>query len=213
MRAGPQHDIAPRETDQFGSPKACLDREQQQSMVAPPRPCRTIRSRQQRRHFLGIEERDRTLHIALVGHGEDTLAVQQPGRIGHRDEAEERSDGGEPGVAATSAITPRGLGVGEEVRDQIGVDVFDRQVDRRLFAASARISQQQPERIAIAGDRMSARLQLRAKPVGEEALDQRRQSDGVHCAISPPLAVARAIARSSSSGTASMYQYVAEGLL
>ena len=139
--------------------------------------------------------------------------MQQPGRIGHRDEAEERSNRGETGITAASAITPRGLGVGEEVRDQIGVDVFDRQVDRRLVAASARISEQQPERIAIAGDRMSACLQLRAEPVGEEALDQRGQGDGVHCAISPPLAVARASARSSSSGTASRYQYVLEGLL
>ena len=67
--------------------------------------------------------------------------MQQPGRIGHRDEAEERSDRGKSGITAASAITSFGLGVSEEVRDQIGVDVFDRQVDRRLFAASTRISE------------------------------------------------------------------------
>ncbi len=139
--------------------------------------------------------------------------MQQPGRIGHRDVAEERSDRGEPGVAAARAITPRGLGMDEEVGDQIGVDVLDRQLDRRLAVSSARISEQQPERVAIARDRMSARLHLGAQPVGEEALDQRRQGDGVHWAVSPPIAVARAIARSSSSGTASRYQYVLEGSL
>ena len=112
------------------------------------------------------------------------------------------------------ALLPRArLGVDEEVGDQIGVDVFDRQLDRRLAVSSTRIPQQQPERVAIARDRMSARFHLDAQPIGEEALDQRGQGGGAHWPASRPSAVARAIARSSSSGTASRYQYVLEGSL
>ena len=56
-----------------------------------------------------------------------------------------------------------------------------------LLCRALAYPQQQPERIAIARDRMSARLHLDAQPVGEEALDQRRQGDGAHWATSPPL--------------------------
>ena len=180
-------------------------------MIAPSRPCRAIRRREQRRDLVSIEERHRALHIALVGHREDTLAVQQPDGIGHRDVAEERADRGEPRVAAARPVTAHRFAVDEEVGDQIGVDVLDCELDRRLAVPSAREPQQQPERVAIARDRMVAGLHLDTQSVGEEALDQRRQGDGAHWTASPSLAVARAIARSSSSGTASRYQYVLEG--
>ncbi len=182
-------------------------------MIAPSRPCRAIWSRQQSRHLVGIEERHGALHVALVGHGKNTLAVQQPGGIAHRNVAEERSDRGEPGIAAACAVTPRCLGMDEEVRDQIGVDIFDRQLHRRLTVSGTCISQQQPERVAITCDRILACFHLDAQPVGEEALDQRGQGHSAHWPASRLSAVARAIARSSSSGTASRYQYVLDGSL
>ncbi len=138
MRAATEHHVAAPQAHQFGCPQAGLDREQEQRMIAPSRPCRAIRCRQQRRDLFGVEERHRALHIALVGHGEDALAVQQPGRIGHRDVAEERADRGEPGVAAARAVTARGLAMDEEVGDQIGVDVLDRELDWRLAVPSTR---------------------------------------------------------------------------
>ena len=100
-----KRDVAASHIHQLGSSEPGLHREQQQGMVAPSRPGRAIRSRQQRRDLVSVEKRHRALHIALVGHGEDALAMQQPGRIGHRDIAEERADRGEPGVAASRAVT------------------------------------------------------------------------------------------------------------
>jgi hypothetical protein len=182
-------------------------------MITPSCPCHAIRSREQRRDLFGVEERHRALHIALVGHRQDALAVKQSGWIGHRDVAEERADRGKPRVAATRAVAARGLAMNEEVSDQIGVDVFQRELDRWLSVSNAREPQEQAERVAIACDRMAAGLHLDAQPVGEEALDQRGQGGGVHWFASPPLEVARAIARSSSSGTASRYQNVLSGLV
>jgi hypothetical protein len=86
----------------------------------------------------------------------------------------------EPGVAAARAVAPRRLGVGEEVGDQIGVDILDREFDRGFGASGTRISEQKTERVAIASDRVGAGFHLNAQPVGEEALDQRRQGRGAH---------------------------------
>lgn len=180
VRAGAERHITLRAANQLGCPQTSLDREQQQSMITPPRPCRAIRRCEQRPDLIRVKECDRTLHIALVGHGEDALAVQQPGWIGHRDEAEERSDRGQSGITAASVVAPRRFDMAEEVGNQIGVDVFDRQLDRRLATLRARISKQEPERVAVACNRVAACLQLRAKPVGEEALDQRRQGRDAH---------------------------------
>ena len=210
MRAAAEHCVAALEVHQLGCPQAGLDREQEQRMIAPSRPCRAIRRRQQRRDLARVEERHRAPHIALARHREDALAVQQPGWIGHRDVAEERADRGEPRVAAARAVPARRLSMKEEVGDQISVDVLDRELDRRLAVPGTREPQQQTERVAIACDRMRAGLHLGAQPVGEEALDQRGQGRGVHWSASPP-EVARAIARSSSSGTASRYQNVLAG--
>ena len=103
-------------------------------MITPSCPCRAIRSRQQLHDLFGVEERHRALHIALVGHREDALAVQQPGWIGYRDVTEKRSDRSKPRVAAARAVAARGLAMNEEVGDQIGVDISDRQLDRRCGA-------------------------------------------------------------------------------
>src|SRR5271167_1744825 len=53
-------------------------RKPQQRMITPSCPCRAIRTGQQRRNLLGVQERHRALHIALVGHRQDALAVEQP---------------------------------------------------------------------------------------------------------------------------------------
>jgi antirestriction protein ArdC len=76
MRAAAKHHIAAPQVHQLGCSQACLDREQEQCMITPSCPCHAIRSRQQRRDLFGAEERHRALHIALVGHRQDALAVK-----------------------------------------------------------------------------------------------------------------------------------------
>ena len=213
MRACAQRHIAATQANQFRGPQARLERKQEQRVIPPSCPCRTVWSREQRRDLLCIKERHRAFHITLVRHRQNALAVEQPGRIGHRDIAEERADRGKPGVAAARAVAPRRLGVDEEVGDQIGIDILNREFDRGFAMPRTREPHEQAERIAVACDRVRAGFHLDAQPVGEEALDQRRQGCSAHWSISPSPEVARAIARSSSSGTASRYQNVLSGSL
>ncbi|MCP3379946.1 hypothetical protein NLM31_05725 [Bradyrhizobium sp. CCGUVB4N] len=182
-------------------------------MVTTSGPRRAVRRRQQGRDLFSVEERHRTPHIALIRHGEDALAMQQPGRIAHGEVPEERSDRGQSGVAATRAVAACSLGVNEDVGDEIGINLLDRQLDRRLTVPGACLSQQKAEGVAIAGHGMAARFHLHAQSVGEETLDQRGQSGVAHRLASLLSPLARAMAKSSSSGTASRYRYVLEGSL
>src|SRR3546814_7791985 len=85
--------------------------------------------------------------------------------------------------------------------------VGDAQARRRLTRSRGNKANQKTELLAISRDRMAACLHLRAKPVGEEALGQRRERHAGHEQISRSRgSVIRADARSSSSGTASIYQ-------
>src|SRR3546814_3303088 len=72
----------------------------------------------------------------------------------------------------------------EEVADHFGIKVGDAQARRRLTRSRGNKANQKPERIAISRDRMAACLHLRAKPVGEEALEQRRERHAGHEPIS-----------------------------
>src|SRR3546814_6789914 len=68
--------------------------------------------------------------------------------------------------------------------DLFGIKVGDAQARRRLTRSRGNKANQKPERIAISRDRMAACLHLRAKPVGEEALEQRRERHAGHEQIS-----------------------------
>src|SRR3546814_6489950 len=72
----------------------------------------------------------------------------------------------------------------EEVADHFGIKVGDAQARRRLTRSRGNKANQKPERIAISRDRMAACLHLRAKPVGDEALEQRRERHAGHEQIS-----------------------------
>ena len=95
----------------------------------------------------------------------------------------------------------------EEVAHHLGVQILDLEFRRRPAGPLAGEAQEQAERVAIAGDRVRARLHLGAEPIGEELLDERRKCQGRHGRTSPARdASARREASSSSSGTASRYQ-------
>src|SRR3546814_258712 len=109
---------------------------------------------------------------------------QQPLRLVHGDIPEEGPDGGKPRIAASRAIASRHFNMDEEVADHFGIKVGDAQARRRLTRSRGNKANQKPERIAISRDRMAACLHLRAKPVGEEALEQRRERHAGHEQIS-----------------------------
>src|ERR1017187_4317640 len=138
-------------------------------------------------------------------------------RLIYRCVLEEGPDGREARVPAASCVAAHFLYMGEEQAHEIGVDVGDLQCRRRFLQLFSRVAQEQAERVPIADDRVRAGLQLRAEPLREEPLQVWCESMRLHRA--PPfwesLAArdrsARADASCSSSGTASIYQYVCSG--
>ena len=97
--------------------------------------------------------------------------------------------------------------MGEEIANQFGVQILNLEFRRSPAGPFAGESQEQPEGVAIAGDRVRARLHLVAEPVGEELLNECRECQGRHGRASRAReASARREASWSSSGTASIYQ-------
>ena len=61
--------------------------------------------------------------------------------------------------------------MGEERRDQRGVDVADVEPGGRFAGAIVGEDQQQPQRVAKGGDGVRAGVALNRQPLGEERLD------------------------------------------
>src|SRR6266567_8824420 len=68
----------------------------------------------------------------------------------------------------------------EEVTDQVRVQIGDGEVRRRAAGRRAGEAQEQAEGVAIAGDRVRARVHLGAESIGEELLDKGRKGHGRH---------------------------------
>ena len=89
-------------------------------------------------------------------------------RLVQGDEAEERADGCEAGVAGPWVVATFGLEMVQEVAEQRGVEVVQGHPRGRLVQRTLGVAHQQPERRAIAGDGMRARLALTHEAFGEE---------------------------------------------
>ena len=74
-----------------------------------------------------------------------------------RGETVERVDRAEAGVAGAGTVAAVAFEVGEERADQRCVEVVDVQLERLLAGLVVREAQQQPERVAVGGDRLRAR--------------------------------------------------------
>jgi hypothetical protein len=98
--------------------------------------------------------------------------------------------------------------MGEERRDQRGVDVADVEPGGRLAGAIVGEDQQQPQRVAVGGDGVRAGVTLNRQPLGEERLDGRCQRGHDRC---PWCCSSHWAATPSSSGVACRYQYVDPG--
>src|ERR1019366_9662103 len=105
----------------------------------------------------------------------DSLAMKHVCGLAHGHEPEEGSDRGKTNIAAAGAVTAQSFDMGEEVAHKGGVYILDLQFRRSPAGLFTGEAQQQAEGIAVAGNRVRARLHLGAEPVGEELLDEGRE--------------------------------------
>src|SRR5206468_3083596 len=95
------------------------------------------------------------------------------------------------------------LEVREERDDRGRVEILEHKLGWRLPGPLVQERQQQPEAVAVGGDRVRAGVALAGETIGEERLQQRRQRG--HRGPSQ-LRSSRSAASAKSSGAFSMYQ-------
>jgi hypothetical protein len=173
VRAGGERDVGAAQRDELGDPQAGLERQREHRPVAPALPARRVGRRDQGAGLLRGEERDRALVEALGRDREH--ACDHRGVLGmpERGVFEKRPDRRQPEVARPGAVAPLDFEVLKERRDQPLVEVVPVKRGGCLAGLLLREAEQQPQRVAIGGDRRQACLQLACQPVGEERLQRR----------------------------------------
>ena len=150
-----------------------------------------------------VEERDERSVGSLGWDREHALDVVGVFGVSERGVAEQRVDRCQPGVAGADAVAALVLEVVEERGDQWRVEVADVELAGLAAGPLGGEREQQPERVAVGGDRVRAGVALPDQPLGEERLQRRRER--AH-RWPPGSARAAAPASSSSSGAAVRYQ-------
>ena len=129
MGAGAEHDVLAAQPNQLRDPQPCLQRDQQQRMVALPRPRAPIGGGQERLHLRTRQEPDRAAIVPFARHRQHALDHGTVRRVLQGQVAEERVDGGQPDVARPRTVATRLLQMVEEGADEWGVEILNREAD------------------------------------------------------------------------------------
>jgi hypothetical protein len=201
-------EVVDAERAELGDAQSRLQCEDEERVVTPARPARTVRACEQRVDLVWDEEAHECPFAPLGGDGKD--AADERGVLGvpERREGKQRPDRGEPDVAALDRQAPGALEVIEEAPDHLGVEVGEAELGRRNAGRLLHVGDQQLEAVAIGGNGVRARMPLRHEPLGEERLEGRR--DEAHRSPSKT-ASSRAATGAMSSGVEVRYQYVDAG--
>jgi hypothetical protein len=190
-----------RRAGELGDAHAGLDRDGQQRVVAPSDPVAAVRRVEQRVDFVFGEVGDDRAVEALGRHGEDPADERRVLGMAQRGEPEQRVDRRQPGVAGARAVAAVVFEVVEERLDQRRVEILDLELARLLAGALLGEGEQQPEGVAVCGDRVLAGALLVDQPLGEERLKDRGER-----AHDSEASSRRSAASASSSGAADRYQ-------
>ena len=207
MGAGAELDVLAAQTNEFRGPQSGLHRHQQQGAVAPSRAGLRVRRPEQNVDLVAFEKGDGASSVAFVRNGQNPLGQRGVAGLMQGDEAEERTDGGQAGVAGARVVAAFGLEMAQEVAEQGGVEVIERHRRGRLVPFPLGVAHQQTERRAIARDGVRARLTLLHEALGKEPGQQAREvGGGVHGSGLRAMRSRRRAASCSSSGVAVRYQ-------
>jgi hypothetical protein len=176
VSSGAQVHVVHLQGDQFRGPQAGLECRGEHRVVAAACPGGLVRSGEQRVGLRLAEVGDDRAVEPLGRDGQDPLDDRRVLGMAERCVAEQGVDGGQAGVAGADAVSPRGSQVVEERADQRGVQVGDPQPRRGAARLLLGEGQQEPEGVAVGGDRVAAGVALPDQPVGEERLLSRLAS-------------------------------------
>ena len=149
VRAGAERNIAAGQVDQLRHAKPCLQSEQKKHPISPARSGRWIGCPDERFDLRVGEIIDRPFLIPLGWHRQHLLAVMQELRFIDRDIREEGADRRQPCVAAARAIATPGLDEGQEVSNEVRIDIGDLERSWRPPQAIGGVFQQQAEGVSL----------------------------------------------------------------
>ena len=207
MSAVTKADVAAAQGDDLRAPHTGLQRHQQQAVVASPDPAGPIRRPEESLTLRATEEVHLSSGIALGRYGQDPLSQGCMLRFVQGDITEQGPDCRQAGIAGTDVVAALVLEMIEKVADQVGVEILERQIMWRLAKDLVGIVDEQPERVAVAGDGVGAHLALLHEVPGEEQGQQLgKVGDRTHELCLPCCSSRRRAASAMSSGTAVRYQ-------
>ena len=128
VRAGAQLRVGAGEAEQLGDAQPGLDGGEQQRVVAPAGPCRSVRGVEQRLRLGRREERDGAFLGAFARDREHALGQRGVLGVPQRAVVKERVDRGEPDVAGAGGVPALLLEVLKKRADRRRVEVGDLQL-------------------------------------------------------------------------------------
>ena len=164
--------------EQLGDAQTGLHGGEQQRVIAASGPGRAVGAVEQRVDLRGREEGDGALLGPFRGDREHPLDLRGVLGVAQRAVVKERVDRGEADVAGARAVSALVLEVFQERADRGRVELCELQAGRRRAGLLLHEAQQQPERVAVAGDGVRADPALAEQPVGEVRLQ--RRGEGGH---------------------------------
>ena len=173
-------------------------------MVPSPAPGGPVRDREQRLDLRVVEVADDGLFPVLERDGQylgDEFGVLG---VAERGVGEQRVDRGEAGVAGPGAVPPVLFEHHEESADELGVEQCNVDVAGPDAGLLLHVAEQQPERVAVGGDGVTARGPLPREVVGEERLQ--RRGERAHLPAPGMNAAIRSETAAISSGVELRYQ-------
>ena len=170
VRPGLDPDAVAGQAGELGDSQAGLDGEGEHGVVAPAGPGFLVAGSEERVGLVRGEVGDVGAVAALAGDGQDPLDQRAVLGMAQGGVGEERVDCRQAGVAGPDAVAAIVLQVLQERGDGRGVEVGETERARRFPRSGGGEADQQPERVAVGGDRGGAGVPLADQPAGEELL-------------------------------------------
>ena len=142
----------PAKAGDFRDTQSCLDCQQYECMVAPPRPGVQIGRTQNGVDLRSPEEPDLRSRAALVRNGQHPVDLRGVSRHLEGRVPKERADGGQSQVAAGRADAAAGLHVVEKGHHQRRIDLLELQPLRCNTETALRELKQQSEAVTVRAD-------------------------------------------------------------
>lgn len=180
MSATAKDDVAACQARELRDAKAGLNGHEQQRAIAATDPGGRVGCRGQGLGFLSGEELDEPAFVSFRGDREYALTEKGVGWLLQGYVTEEGVGRRQAAVASPRAVPSTDLEMFEELAHEGSVEILDGQVGRRLLEAFRGEAKQDPERVTIGSNGVSAGASLTKHALDEERLEEGREGCSGH---------------------------------